>query len=557
MHEIKFYSTNNPWMNNGMVIMAQEMQRYYEDEIEIRYDKDSIFLRSNNENKDIMEYIAETMQTLAGNGTYNFSTTFKILNNEKNLGTNYSPGKTYPDSNEDLKETIKISTDEELSYLKKRKHKPNKEEKVWKMRSSYLGKHGEYFSIGLNFKDHKTLENLILDKENKINCPLCGMPSKTLETVRQFFNPLANEHHNNKLDGVGQRKEASKICTKCVISCYFSLFSPYIPFYYVASNRETCFAIPDTVDINVLKKVNNNLSLRGQYIDFSDPSCESYGTNIKNLPNKSKSASLLALLHNIKNEYHLDEPKSLFESLDENEFNEISEWLFFTFKKGRVLQIKNIKQIKSAKAIYNILEPFQDIMNDKDIYLIPDFLNKFSFDIFNENEVEMFFNGILTLNSKKLTEGLFRLAKESVSRIDKIRPNTSFPLALFTNVFLGKIMEESTMLDNNLKDAYKNIAETVGKGFREDVGMLTKFAYSSSPREFKKALEEASFRLAKISAADEKMNFYLNANHLGTVLDSINHANFEDAKNYFVSFMSAYVLWENSKKRNNKSKQEK
>ena len=59
-------------------------------------------------------------------------------------------------------------------------------------------------------------------------------------------------------------------------------------------------------------------------------------------------------------------------------------------------------------------------------------------------------------------------------------------------------MGEATMLNDNLRDACKNVGKTIGKGFREDVGMLTKFAYSSGPDEFKKALEDASFRLANL-----------------------------------------------------------
>ena len=85
MDEIKFYSTNNPWTNNGMIIMSQEMQRYYEDAVEVRYETDGVLLRSNTENNEITYYIAKTLQTLAAEGTYNFSTALKYLTIMKNL----------------------------------------------------------------------------------------------------------------------------------------------------------------------------------------------------------------------------------------------------------------------------------------------------------------------------------------------------------------------------------------------------------------------------------------------------------------------------------------
>lgn len=131
----------------------------------------------------------------------------------------------------------------------------------------------------------------------------------------------------------------------------------------------------------------------------------------------------------------------------------------------------------------------------------------------------------------------------------KYLPQNSSPLYLFTELFLKKIMGESTMLEDDIKDACKSVGKTIGKGFSEDVGMLTKFAYSSGPDEFKKALEDASFRLAKISALDTNKSFYLDANYLEILMNSMNNDNFNDLKTYFVSFMSSYVLSENYRKK--------
>ncbi|MDO8991008.1 MAG: hypothetical protein Q7U91_15400 [Sideroxyarcus sp.] len=555
MQEIKFYSTNNAWTNNGLIILKQIMENYENEVIvELPKSKDGILFKSKIDTP-ITDFIAKSIQTLAGEGTYNLSTTFKVINNE--IGSTYQSPHPYPNKKGDAKTTMEIA-DEERDILKKKGFIDNKKnQQIWKMRMSYLGSEDVYLKMGLNFKDQPIFKKLISFEKGKNICPLCGMPSKTMEDVKEFFNPLFGEHHNNEIEGIGATRKKTKICPKCTILCYFALFNYYIPFYRTPKG-EIYISIPNTVNLEVLNKINNNLYSDGQYINFNDPGSVSYRTNIKNLPVNSKSASLLSLLHNITNKYKDDTETSeislfdVFEDIEEFEFKDMTEWLFIS-------KSHSIKQIKANERVYNVLKLLEDDKNELiKGYLVPDFLNCFSFDIFNENEVENFFNGILTLDPKKISTGLFNISKESIANINRLWvkyvPNKS-PIFLFTELFLEKIMGESTMLDDDIKESCKSIAETIGRGFREDVGMLTKFAYSSGPDEFKKALEDASFRLAKSSALDKNKSYYLNANNLETVMNNINQKNFSDAKTYFVSFMSAYVLSENYRQRKHQKKQ--
>ncbi len=110
-------------------------------------------------------------------------------------------------------------------------------------------------------------------------------------------------------------------------------------------------------------------------------------------------------------------------------------------------------------------------------------------------------------------------------------------------------MEVSTMLEENLRKAYKEVAKTIGNGFSEDVGMMTKFAYASSPADFRNAIEDASFRLAKTSALNKDKNYWLSEDSMEMLFGSLESAKFEDIKSYFVSFMSVYALSENYKNR--------
>jgi len=116
MKEITFYSTNNAWVNNGLVAMAQIM-RNYDKKVEIIWSDDSISFKSLE--KPVTDYIAQAMQTLAGKGTYNFSTAFKLLNNSNEIGSSYQPPKEYPTHKGESKgESIEI-TDNEREFLKK------------------------------------------------------------------------------------------------------------------------------------------------------------------------------------------------------------------------------------------------------------------------------------------------------------------------------------------------------------------------------------------------------------------------------------------------------
>lgn len=60
--------------------------------------------------------------------------------------------------------------------------------------------------------------------------------------------------------------------------------------------------------------------------------------------------------------------------------------------------------------------------------------------------------------------------------------------------------------------------------------------------------------MAKKSALSNK-NFYLYSNDLEILLDNLNGDNFNEIKNYFVSFMSANAIY-NNYNQNNKNKTE-
>jgi hypothetical protein len=74
---------------------------------------------------------------------------------------------------------------------------------------------------------------------------------------------------------------------------------------------------------------------------------------------------------------------------------------------------------------------------------------------------------------------------------------------------------------------------------------MTKFAYASSTREFKMALEDAIFRLAKKSALDKNESNYVSEDSLKIIFDSLNSEQFSDIKNNFVSFMSVSAISKN------------
>ena len=242
------------------------------------------------------------------------------------------------------------------------------------------------------------------------------------------------------------------------------------------------------------------------------------------------------------------EPEKLimsFEEVRKEEFLEIIEWLFISksFK---------ITHIRADEKIYDLLERFKDPKNNDDVYLVPDFLANFSFAIFDESIVDRFFEGILKFDHKKVSYGLFHMAKVSVEKPNKIyqrfTSGRSPPLLLFERLFLPKILEVEPMIDENLRDACIDVAKSIGRSFSENVGMMTKFAYASDPGVFKQAIEDATFRLAKQSALEKRKSNYVSEESLKIVFDSLDPEKFSDIKNYFVSFMSVAALSKNYSK---------
>ena len=544
--EMTLNITNNSWINTGLIALAQNLREWFEYKVDVEFHEDYISISGREE--ELYNSISQALHNLAAEGTYNFSTAFKIINNEGNA--NYTKPKPYPDKKGDVKTTREI-LDFERKILKDKKQSDGKKQQIWKMRMSYFGSEDNYLKIGLNLKDQGVFEKLRKIKDRKEICPICGMTTDILIEMKQFLNPLSSEHHNNVVDGVSTdiRKKA-KTCPKCVILCYFSLFDNHIPFFYIRG-KETYLAIQNTATLETLKIIKNNLSLMGQCVKFSDSKCTSYSTNINFLPHKSKSASMLALLHNVKNRYSeipSDELSySPFMEVTKEKFIDMIEWLFISKNSH------SITHIRANEKVYNLLNPHKDPVSGDNVFLVPDVLHNLSFGIFDENGMEQFYNGILKLNTQKISDGLFKMAKESISKSNglrmRFRAHGSSPLYLFKELFLDKIMEVSTMLEESVRKACKDVAETIGKGFSEDIGMMTKFAYASSPADFRSAIEDASFRLAKTSALNKDKNYWLGEDSMEMLFGSLESAKFDDIKSYFVSFMSVYALSENYKNR--------
>lgn len=533
MEEITFHITNNPWINNGIARMINSIKN--DENIDINLSKDSATLSSKG---NILNNIADEIIYLAYSGTYYFSPAFKIINKYGN--SKYEPP-DYPNSAKDAKVKWTI-TEDDRKVLKKYKFDYKIKQQVFKRRDSYLGnqnsKSDNYQKNGINFKESKEFKKILKNKFGKNFCSSCGYFSKEMIPITQMFNPLVNEHHNNKIEGIGNIREKIKICPNCFTMAMFSLFDKYIPFY-TDSKRDTKLFLPNVNDLELLVKINNNLSLKSQFIDFENAEIINYSTNIKSLRNKYDSLALLTVLHNIQNIYSKDEINNLFEDLNNNELMEIVDWVVINKKS------KKISRIKANSNIYKILKVQK--YEGKDIYLVLDFFNKFQFSNYNESEVEKFYNSFLELDQNAIANSLFKMAKSNPTINTQ---NNGNPFYLLNRIFLDLIMGEINMLNNEIKSACKSVSKSIGQIFSKDIGMMTKFAYATDEEVFKQYIEEATFLMAKKSALVDE-NIYLNSKDLEILLDNLNKDNFKEIKNYFVSFMSSSALYNNYKKGDN------
>ncbi len=532
MESLKFNITNNAWINNGLVRLNYELEKNYPNDISIKKENNSIEFTSNNK-KGIECYINNVIKLLATDGTYNYAQVFKVIN--KYTNTKFSPPSPYPENEKDPKEKKEIPK-ETLNEIKKYDGRDfgSLKQQIWKMRMSFLGKKFDYyFKLGLNFNSTDIFKKLVENEFIDNICPNCGQLSKKMIDSRQYQNPLLNEHHNNKVDGIGPTKKNVQLCPSCTTLSIVSLFDKYIPFY-VNDNRKVVLTLPNSYNLSVLEKICNNLSLNSQYIDLADSEVTNYNTNIINLINtNSPSATLLSLLNNILNKFSKDVPEDIFEIFSSDEIIELVDWIFIT------KDSYTINRIKANERVYKILEVQKDPDNENDIYLVNDFFRKINFNNFSPYMIEKFFNAFLNLDYKKISQSLFEMVKLDITFYN----NSYYPIYLFKRVFLNQIMGEILMLEENFKNSCKTIANTIGEAFYKDIGLMSKFAYSTDVKTFKENIEEACFLMAKRSALDSNENFYLNRNDLETLFDNLNNDNFNETKSYFVSFMSCGAIY--------------
>ena len=536
MNEISFRITNEPWTNLGILTLSQELSRQNMD-VQITYQKDSVSFKSE---KNFFEIISDTLHNFTIKGTYNLNQSLKIINLNNQL-SNYDFQK--PTKYKENKEKIEILPDE-IKYLKTKKHNDTaRKQQIWKQRLSYISDYVNYLKYGIKYHTSEEYKKLSKLEQSKEYCSFCNLFYK-LSNIKASFNPLVGEHHNNKIDGIDESSTGRlniKICPICFTASLFSLFNSYIPFFQIGqgNKRKTILALPKTVEVNVLKKIVNNLSLGSQHIDFNKPQNYFYSTNIKNIVSDNYAGSLISLLNNILNFYNEGKitEDSLYE-ITEEEFAEITEWIFIN------KDSKKIKYIKANNKIYNILKPITLETTGEEITLI-NVIKKFPFGRALENDIENFYTGILKIDIKKIGDSIFIFSKQSL----KQQQNSNIHnLKVFKDYFIELIAEEVIMLEDNKKKAIKNIAETIAKGFCNEIGMLTKFAYSTDNKDFKSALEEALFKLAKLSILEGKTQYVVKEN-LEIIFDILEDKNyFSDIKNYFICFMSLQVIIENYSK---------
>lgn len=526
MDSIQFNVTNNPWVNNGLTRLIVELEKNFTNEVSIEKYDGYIILYTLTDN-DISYYLNEVIHDLAAYGTYNFSQNIKSINKE--LNKSFIPPKLYPNEKDDFnqKEDIPQETRDEYKKLGNKRNILSKEKK-WKMRMSYINNQNNYLTFGLNFDSTTAFKKLVENEHKNKICLNCGSISNNQINVLQSINPLINEHHNNENEGFSKNfRKNPQICPNCLYLSWLSVFDKCIPFY--RSNNDIFLALPNIYDLTILEKISINLSINGQYIDFSDSDVTNYNTNIKNFNSNSKSAALLSLLHNIQNNFSRDENDDIFQVFDENELIDIVDWIFI--KKD----LFSINRIKANNNVYKILKSQKD-NNDIEIYLVNDFFNKINFKSLSQYQIDRFFNSFLELNHEKIALSLFEIFKSDVS-FYSIRP-----IYLFKKFFLKEIMGEILMLNDNFRKACKSIAQTIGNAFYKDVGLLSKFAYATDKQTFNACIEEAFFLMAKKSSLSDE-NFYPNGKELEIFFNEFDNEDFAEVKSYFVSFMSSSALY--------------
>ena len=392
----------------------------------------------------------------------------------------------------------------------------------------------------------KFVQNWILPRGKK-KCEISGRPSDKLEKVLQMINPFSNKHHNIKIRGflgnnsnfeVGPVLHFVQLCTT---------FEPHIPFVYNPSAKPdptTFLVLPEITDLSLLAQIYVRLQMNLK--DISDRRETATSTNLRGIRRASDTYSLaITLFHNIFYRFTMEDESDNDGSWDfaplgepEQVRRQVTRWVIIPFARKQNIRFGNFHVVEVDHRLYDFIRPIPFEAADE-IRLVPDIVSCTEFsNPGGENAIRHLSQAIATSDTRLMKDAIFELWKHTDAINFRPQPGKPHPVRLL-RYFIQHFLEVNAVLNEELREDLRAIANTVGQIFNRDVTLISKLYNISSENTFRSVLNQVIFRLYKVSTGDAAEALLpLRQERIRHILDQISPENWKEMAETLSTFVS-------------------
>ena len=383
--------------------------------------------------------------------------------------------------------------------------------------------------------------------EGKRVCEVSGRMSNKLEEVHQVVNPFSNKHHNIKIRGFGGNNSYLKVGPILRFVNLCMTLEPHIPFVYNPSAKPdptTFLVLPEIADLSLLARVYARLQMNLK--DISDRRETATSTNLRGIRRASDTYSLaITLFHNIFYLFTVEAESDNDGSWDfaplgelEQVRRQVTRWVIIPFAKKQNIRFGNFHVVEVDHRLYDFIRPIAFGSGDE-IRLVPDIVSCTEFSgPGGENAIRHLSQAITTSDTQLMKDAIFELWKHT--DVINFRPQKGKPHPVrLLRYFIQHFLEVNAVLNEELREDLRAIANTVGQIFNRDVTLISKLYNISSENTFRSVLNQVIFRLYKVSMGDAADALLpLRQERIRHILDEISPENWKEMAETLSTFVS-------------------
>ena len=540
--------TGNPWTDFGIVSLCEELRLSTPSFL-----VEEPFLTENEATITIDISDIETVETWFNgmlksrwNQIYWLSRVGKILNRSLTYDTE---GFVVTDEKTQITEGEKAQVKELSPLTQVKDERPTAQPRLNFV--GFIGKEGKTGDARKILEQREAIiHNFVanwISPEGKRVCEVSGRMSNKLEEVHQVVNPFSNKHHNIKIRGFGGNNSYLKVGPILRFVNLCMTLEPHIPFVYnpfAKPDPTTFLVLPEIADLSLLARVYARLQMNLK--DISDRRETATSTNLRGIRRASDTYSLaITLFHNIFYLFTVEAESDNDGSWDfaplgepEQVRRQVTRWMIIPFAKKQNIRFGNFHVVEVDHRLYDFIRPIPFGSGDE-IRLVPDIVSCTEFSgPGGENAIRHLSQAITTSDTQLMKDAIFELWKHT--DVINFRPQKGKPHPVrLLRYFIQHFLEVNAVLNEELREDLRAIANTVGQIFNRDVTLISKLYNISSENTFRSVLNQVIFRLYKVSTGDAADALLpLRQERIRHILDEISSENWKEMAETLSTFVS-------------------